>query len=297
MRTTWTRLIRFVATDDRIYRGEPIMPDPDYDLGQTTEETKLRAKIITGDDIYDTTGATMVTDEIMVVKKLLGPVSAHDVPILRCIGFNYRHHIKESGRGLPKFPVMFFKPSTTVQDHGAAVIIPRICQDEQADYEGEICIIIGKDAKDVSASRALEYVAAYTAGNDISSRKLQLDRELAGPLPQADFSKGFDTFAPLGPALLSSTLVDDPKRLRLQTTVNGEVRQQGCADDFIFGIEQLIEYLSTGTTLQKGSVIMTGSSGGVGSRMQPPQWLTPDTRMEVYVSGIGTLKNTVVFES
>lgn len=92
MKTAWTRLIRFIATDDRILRGEPIMPHPGFDLGQTTEETKLRAKVIIGDDIYDTTGATKVTDEIVVVKKLLGPVSAQDVPILRCIGFNYTHH-------------------------------------------------------------------------------------------------------------------------------------------------------------------------------------------------------------
>ncbi|KAI0908715.1 hypothetical protein F4824DRAFT_496616 [Ustulina deusta] len=127
-------------------------------------------------------------------------------------------------------------------------------------------------------------------------RKLQLDRELAGPLPQADFSKGFDTFAPLGPALVSSTLLGNAESLKLETTVNGELRQQARLDDVVFGVEHLVEYLSTGTTLQKGSVIMTGSPGGVGSRMQPPRWLTPGTHMEVFISGIGTLKNTVSFE-
>lgn len=124
------------------------------------------------------------------------------------------------------------------------------------------CIVIGKDAKNVPASRALEYVAAYTAGNDISSRRLQLDPELAGPMPQADFSKGFDTFAPLGPALVSKALIPDPRVMELRTTVDGEIRQRGRVADLVFGVERLVEYLSTGTTLQKGSVIMTGTPGG-----------------------------------
>lgn len=115
------------------------------------------------------------------------------------------------------------------------------------------CIIIGQDAKDV---------AAYTAGNDISARRLQLDRELAGPMPQADFSKGFDTFAPLGPALVSASVVTDPATLRLRTTVDGHVRQEGETGDLVFGVGELVAYLSAGTTLQRGSVIMTGTPGG-----------------------------------
>ncbi|ROW10924.1 hypothetical protein VMCG_01019 [Cytospora schulzeri] len=291
MRTAWQRLIRFVATDGGIYYGEPLMPSPDFDMGSTTEDTQLQAKVIQGEDLYDTSGVTKVTDKIVTVKKLLGPLAPRDVPILRCIGLNYAKH----SNALPKTPVMFFKPSTAVHDHGADVIIPKICQDEQADYEGELCIIIGQDAKDVPASRALDYVAAYTAGNDISSRRLQLDRDLAGPMPQADFSKGFDTFAPLGPALVSTTVITSPRGLMLRTTVDGEVRQEGETDDLVFGVQDLVAYLSTGTTLQKGSVIMTGTPGGVGSRMRPPRWLVPGTKMEVHITKIGTLKNGVSF--
>lgn len=191
------------------------------------------------------------------------------------------------------------------------------------------CIIIGQDAKDVPASLALDYVAAYTVGNDISSRRLQLDRDLAGPMPQADFSKGFDTFAPLGPALVSTAVITKPGELMLKTTVDGEVRQEGETGDLVFGVEDLVAYLSTGTTLQKGSVIMTGTPGGkpltlrdllgrtaaagkktkqlrrqrrltrrclgVGSRMRPPRWLVPGTKMEVHITGIGTLRNGVSF--
>ncbi|KAK4143703.1 uncharacterized protein C8A04DRAFT_28696 [Dichotomopilus funicola] len=296
MKTAWQRLIRFVSTDDRILHGEPILPSEGFDLGTTTEDTKLKARVITGADLYDTTGATKVTEEIVTVKKLLGPLTPADVPILRCIGLNYLTHIRETGRPTPSYPVMFFKPSTTVHDHGTNVVIPKIAQDEQADYEGELCVIIGKDAKDVQEADALDYVAAYTVGNDVSARKLQLHPHFAGPMPQADFSKGFDSFAPLGPALVSTSLIPDPTDMALTTTVDGELRQQAHLSDLAFTVPHLIAFLSSGTTLQKGSVIMTGTPGGIGSRMSPPRWLCVGTQMEVRIDKIGTLRNGVEFQ-
>jgi len=122
--------------------------------------------------------------------------------------------------------------------------------------------VIGKDAKDVAEAEALDYIAAYTAGNDISSRKLQRDPNFAGRIPQWGFSKGFDTFAPLGPCLVNSALIDDPAKLELKTIINGEIRQHEMVADLLFGCAYLISYLSTGTTLQKGSIIMTGTPGG-----------------------------------
>ncbi|KAK3398803.1 hypothetical protein B0T20DRAFT_469707 [Sordaria brevicollis] len=287
MKTAWQRLIRFVATDGRTLRGEPIMPSDDFDLGTTTEATKLQARIICGDDIYDTTGATVVTDEVVTVKKLLGPLTPADVPILRCIGLNYLEHIRETGHPVPQNPVMFIKPSTSVHDHDANVVIPKIAQDDQADYEGELCIIIGRPAKDIPPSHALDYVAAYTVGNDISARKLQLDPSLAGPMPQADFSKGFDTFAPLDPVLVSTQIIRDPAEmgLRLRTTVDGELRQEAGVADVKFGVRELVALLSRGTTLERGCVIMTGTPGGTGSRMNPPRWLKPGMTMEVHIDG------------
>ncbi|EXF77440.1 hypothetical protein CFIO01_05890 [Colletotrichum fioriniae PJ7] len=315
MPVSWQRLIRFVASDGRILRGEPILPHDGFDLGNTTEETSLKAKVIEGSDIYDTSGKTKVTDEIVVVKKLLGPLAQEDVPILRCVGLNYATHIREAGRKPPPFPFIFFKPNTTVLDHDADVIIPKICQDDQADYEGELCLVIGKDAKDVSVTDALDYVAAYTCGNDISSRKLQRDAAFAGNVPQWGFSKGFDTFAPLGPCLVRPDFVGDTKSLHLETKVDGEVRQTEGVDDLLFDCAYIISYLSSGTTLQKGSVIMTGTPGGknsacsrssflvtdsrastgVGAGFKPPKWLTPGNKMEVTITNIGTLKNGVKF--
>ncbi|CAN9283187.1 unnamed protein product [Alternaria alternata] len=222
MRVAWSRLIRFIATDGRILRGEPILPTPDFDLGKTTAETKLKAKVID-------------------------------------------------------------------------VVIPKIAQDDQADYEGELILVIGKDARDVPLGNALDYVAAYTGGNDVSARKLQRDPKLAGGIPQWGFSKGFDTFAPIGPALVASELVGDPKRLLLQTIVNGEVRQKEYVDDLLFDCAYLVHYLSQGTTLRRGSVIMTGTPGGVGAGLKPPKYLVPGTIMEVSISKIGTLRNGVKF--
>lgn len=160
----------------------------------------------------------------------------------------------------------------------------------------------------------MDYIGAWTVGNDISARKLQTRPEFAGPTPQFDFSKGFDTFAPLGPCLVSSELIKDPSQLRLTTKVENEIRQDESLSDLLFDSAYLISYLSQGTTLQKGSIIMTGTPGGqdtvisftpeqaanknlgVGNGMKPPRYLVPGTKMEVTVSSIGTLRNTVVFD-
>lgn len=262
MPVAWERLIRFVADDGRILRGEPILPSPDFDLGSTTEDTKLQARVIQGEDIYDTTGKTVVTDEVVTVTKLLGPLTQADVPILRCVGLNYAKHIREAGRKPPPFPFIFFKPSTCVTGHGEPIVVPKIAQDDQADYEGELCFVVGRDAKDVARDDALSYVAAYTCGNDVSSRKLQRDPAYAGVVPQWGFSKGFDTYAPLGPALVRADLVGDPAQLELSTIVNGDLRQRESVSDLLFDTAYLISYLSSGTTLQAGSVVMTGTPGG-----------------------------------
>ena len=133
---------------------------------------------------------------------------------------------------------------------------------DQADATAMQVLVIGKDAKDVPREEALHYVAAYTVGNDISSRKLQRNPELAGRIPQWGFSKGFDTYAPMGPCLVAKRLVDNPRNLHLRTTIDGEVRQDESISDMLFDSEAIISYLSQGTTLQKGSVIMTGTPGG-----------------------------------
>lgn len=297
MRLPWNRLIRFESLDGRILRGEPILPNEDFDLGtyntSSSNQNSLQARIITGDDIYS--HACTVTSETATVKKILGPLEQNQVPILRCVGLNYAKHIKEAGRQPPPYPFIFFKPNTCVIGHDENIVIPKIAQDEQADYEGELCLVIGKDAKDVSKEDALDYVAAYCCGNDVSSRKLQRDPALAGRVPQWGFSKGFDTFAPLGPVMVSAELVGDPSKLYLETILDGRVVQSESVSDLLFDVPTIISYLSQGTTLQKGSVIMTGTPGGVGSSLNPPKYLSPGTTVEVRISKLGTLKNGVEY--
>ncbi|OWY41904.1 fumarylacetoacetate hydrolase family protein-like protein [Alternaria alternata] len=296
MAPNWDRLIRFIATDGRELRGQPILPSADFDVGTTTEETGLKAKVIDvkNNDIFDS--ATKVTDEEVTVKKLLGPVTVDEVPIIRCIGLNFIKHIQEGGRTLPPYPSTFIKANTCLNDHGAPIVIPKIAQDNQADYEGELCFIISKDAKDVSEAEAFDYIGGYTSGNDVSSRKLQRDPLLAGTVPQWNFSKGFDTYAPLGPQLVSTKVIPDPSKLHLKTIVNGDLRQNSGIDDLCFKIPTLVSYCSQGTTLKKGTVFMTGTCAGVGYAMKEPQFLKLGDVVEVNLSPeIGTLKNTVEY--
>ena len=161
MALPWKRLIRFQATDGRILRGEPITKDSSLDLGMVTAADKLQARVLSEGDIYDTTGKTKLSDEVAVVKRILAPVAASEVPILRCVGLNYATHgeppstsliglsysegfttVKEAGRTPPPFPFIFFKPNTTILDHGEPVVIPKIAQDDQADYEGELVCML-----------------------------------------------------------------------------------------------------------------------------------------------------------
>jgi 2-keto-4-pentenoate hydratase/2-oxohepta-3-ene-1,7-dioic acid hydratase in catechol pathway len=176
-------------------------------------------------------------------------------------------------------------------------VIPKIAQDNQADYEGELCFIISKDALNVSEADAFEYIGGYLSGNDVSSRKLQRDPLLAGTVPQWNFSKGFDTYAPVGPQIVSTKLIPDPSKLHLQTKVNGEVRQSEGIDDLCFKIPTLVAYCSQGTTLKKGTIVMTGTCAGVGYAMKPtPQFLVPGDVVEVRIwPEVGTLRNVVEY--
>jgi 2-keto-4-pentenoate hydratase/2-oxohepta-3-ene-1,7-dioic acid hydratase in catechol pathway len=183
-----------------------------------------------------------------------------------------------------------------LNDHGAPIEIPKLAQDSQADYEGELCFIIAKDAKNVKEEDAYSYIGGYCSGNDVSSRKLQRKPELAGTVPQWNFSKGFDTYCPLGPQLVSTSVIPDPAKLHLKTIVNGDVRQNETINDLCFKVPYLVSYCSQGTTLKKGTVIMTGTPSGVGYAMKEPQFLKPGDVVEVEIlPSIGTLRNPVEY--
>lgn len=203
--------------------------------------------------------------------------------------------VLETGRALPECPTLFFKPSTCIADCGGDIPIPRVAQ-AKCDYEGELVILIGKEAKDIAEDDALDFIAAYTCGDDISSRDWQSDPRMAGPVPQWCFSKSFDKYAPMGPCLVSRRLLHGADSLELRTLVNGQVRQQSNTRDLHFGVKKLVAFCSRGQTLQKGSLIMTGTPGGVGLFMKPPQFLQHGDIVTVEISGIGRLDHKIVFE-
>ena len=157
-------------------------------------------------------------------------------------------------------------------------------------------MLIGKDCKNVSEDEALDYVAGYTSGNDVSCRDWQMEKEKAGMMPQWSFSKSFDNYAPLGPAIVSSRLLGDGGNLRMKVFVNGEERQNTSTSDLCFGVKALVSFFSQGQTLQKGTCIMTGTPGGVGIGMKPPKYLKDGDEVVVEIEGIGRLVNVMKFE-
>lgn len=168
---------------------------------------------------------------------------------------------------------------------------------EQLDYEAELCIVIGKTCKDVPASSALDYIAGYTAGNDVSARAWQRDPALAGGVPQWCFSKGFDRWCPVGPVIVSPRVLDKAHGLSIKTWVNGELRQDSDTGDLLFGVPEIVAFVSQGTTLPKGTVIMTGTPAGVAMGMKPePKWLKNGDVVEVEIGEIGRLRNKMVYE-
>jgi 2-keto-4-pentenoate hydratase/2-oxohepta-3-ene-1,7-dioic acid hydratase in catechol pathway len=192
------------------------------------------------------------------------------------IGQNYRAHAAEMGKGVPDEPLMFLKPRSALLSDGGA--IERPSGYERVDFEGELGVVIGKQARRVSADRALDHVLGYTCVNDVSCRDLQ---KKDGQWIRA---KGFDTFCPIGPKIVAGL---DPTNLKLQTRVNGAIRQDSNTADMIFDVRTLIAFCSRHMTLEVGDVISTGTPSGVGN-------LAVGDTVEIEIEGIGVLKNTVI---
>lgn len=156
--------------------------------------------------------------------------------------------------------------------------------------------MIGKTGKNISKENAHEYIAGYASSNDVSCRRWQRDPKFAGGAPQFCYSKGFDKYCPLGPAIVSRPTIGDANKLQLKTWVNGELRQDTNTDDLIFGVEDIVSFCSQGTTLKAGSLIMTGTPGGVGMGFKPEKYLADGDVVEVEVEGLGRVRNTMQWE-
>lgn len=221
--------------------------------------------------------------------KLLPPVP--DPGKILCIGLNYRDHAIEGGKAIPTEPVVFGKFSNTLIAHGDPIVLPKVSQ--KVDYEAELVIVIGKRGRHISVERAFDFVAGYTCGHDVSAR----DWQFRGEEKQWIIGKTFDTFAPTGPELVTTDEAPDPHNLKIQLRLNGQVMQNSSTKEFIFGVPQLLAFLSQVVTLEPGDLIFTGTPPGVGGARKPPVWLKPGDVVEVDIAGIGVLRNPVVAET
>ena len=215
--------------------------------------------------------------------RLLAPLAPVNV---LAIGRNYKAHAEEWGGGLPRSPIMFMKATSSVIGPEAEVILPRIAP-RAVDFEAELAVVIGRSARGVSEARALDCVLGYTCANDVSARDCQRGDE------QWCRGKSFDTFCPLGPWIETEL---DPSGCAIRGRVGGETLQDASTALLVFSVPYLISYLSAGMTLLPGTVILTGTPGGVGSARQPPRFLKPGDTMEVEIGGIGVLRNRVAAE-
>ena len=221
-----------------------------------------------------------------------------------CIGLNYVDHAKETGSPIPSEPIMFMKPTSSLNGPNDEVVLPRSItlsqtgnenenlfkESEKSDWEVELGVVIGKEARSVSVSSALKYVAGYTVVNDVSEREYQMNA--AGG--QWIRGKGCDTFCPVGPWLVTKDEINDPQNLDVWLEVNGERVQSGNTNTMIFDVKTIVSYVSHFMTLEPGDLIATGTPPGVGMGMKPPKFLKPGDEMKVGINGLGVQTQSVV---
>ncbi|WWC61517.1 uncharacterized protein I303_104101 [Kwoniella dejecticola CBS 10117] len=294
---SFTRLVRFIPksssddinakSDSDALIGEPV--DLEVDVGTAAYETKpVEVHVYSGLSVLK---PGQKTGRKEFVGRLLSPLAQMEVGTIRCVGLNYLNHAKEVNLPIPDIPTLFMKPSTALADpYPALTVIPEaFVGDDAADFESEVALVIGKAAKNVSEAQALDYLLGITAANDISSRKAQFAQS------QWCYSKSFDGACPLGPALVHAAHIRDLAEIRITGTLNGAKVQDSKLDDLIFSIPKIISFLSQGTTLQPGTVIITGTPAGVGWSADPKITLHHGDEFRVSVShGVGTLISRIV---
>lgn len=202
------------------------------------------------------------------------------------IGLNFRDHAAETGKAVPTLPLLFAKMPTSVTGPGGPVVLPRYTT--EPDFEGELAVVIGRTARDVTPDEALGHVFGYAVMDDVSARDRQREE------PQWVRAKGADTFAPWGPWITTADEVPDPQALRIRTWVSGELMQDGTTADMVFTVAELVAFISGSFTLEPGDVITTGTPAGVGVARVPPRFLRPGDVVRIEIDGLGAIEHPVV---
>ena len=219
--------------------------------------------------------------------RLLAPLASPSK--IFCLGLNYRDHAQEQGKEPPPSPVVFLKPPSSITGPEDDIVLPSFCH--HVDHEIELAFVIGKRAKNVKAARARSHIAGYLVLNDVTDRKIQKDEV------QNSRAKGFDTFCPLGPALVTANEIADPNNLLLRLSVDGTVRQEARTSNMIQSVEAILEFLSQGLTLEPGDVVATGTPSGVGVFRNPKVFLEEGQVVRAEIEGIGVIANRVKREA
>ncbi len=227
----------------------------------------------------------------MQLKQIVTPQQATLLPVIVnsnkvfCVGLNYKNHVAEMKRADSEYPAIFTRFADSLSAHNA--VMPRPKATQRFDYEGELAIVIGKGGHNISQADAFEHIAGYACFNDGTARDWQRHTHQWTP------GKNFPLTGPLGPYMATRESIGDVNQLELQTRLNGKVMQTDSLSNLIFSIPVLIEYLSSFTTLSAGDVIATGTPGGVGDKREPPVYMVDGDVVEVEISGLGVLRNTV----
>jgi 2-keto-4-pentenoate hydratase/2-oxohepta-3-ene-1,7-dioic acid hydratase in catechol pathway len=218
---------------------------------------------------------------------LLAPIPRP--PKFICVGLNYRDHAREAGMEIPTVPTIFNKFTNVVIGPGTPIVLPKVSK--RPDYEAEFAFVIGAGGRNISASDALHHVFGYTIVNDVSARDYQMVTS------QWLMGKTFDTFAPMGPWIVTRDEIADPHALDISLEIGGEILQHSNTRELVFGVPALIEYLSSVVTLEPGDVVATGTPAGVGFARKPPRYLRAGDDVVIRIQGIGELRNPVIDES
>ena len=240
---------------------------------ETTDTLLRKAKPL------DLEKSSLSIDDVTLIAPIVHP------PKIICLGWNYSDHAAERKIEIPEEPVVFMKPHTAIIGPNQKIIKRPFVT--ELDYEGELAIVVGKKAKDIPESEASKYIFGYTILNDVSARDFQFKDK------QWTRGKGFDTFAPTGPCIVTSEQLPNTENLSIKTWVNGELRQNGSTRDMIFNVRQIIYHLSRVMTLEPCDIIATGTPSGVGMAMKPQKWLKSGDVVRIEIEGIGRLENTV----
>ena len=267
-----------VVEGDQVIDLESLKPTFGTDLKQAIAANRLA----------ELTPALLATLPRMPLAEVIFlPVIPNPGKVL-CIGINYATHVRETGREMPTYPMIFTRFADSQTAHLQPIIRPQVSH--KLDFEGELAVVIGKAARHVKAADALDYVAGYACYNDGSVRDWQKHTIQFVP------GKNFPNTGGFGPWLVTSDEIGDPQDLELTTRLNGEVMQHTRTSDMIFDVRHLIEYCSTFTELAPGDVIVSGTTGGVGAFREPPVWMKPGDSVEIEISGIGILRNSIADE-